>query len=71
VQVVRVAEDDLGTEPAHLVGVEHLHGGLRPDRHERGRPHLAVRSTENAGTRLSVSRVDLEGHRISIASPKE
>ena len=71
VEVVRVAEDDLGPERAHLVGVEHLHGRLRPDGHERGRAHFAVRGRDDACSRLALSRLDAEAHRISIASPNE
>ena len=46
VQVVRVREDDVGTERAHLVRVQALHGALRADRHEGG--SLAVRSSRRA-----------------------
>ena len=62
VQVVRVAEHDLGAERTHLVRVEHLDGGLRPDRHERGRPQLAVLRLQDAGPRITVRRRDCEGH---------
>ena len=42
VQVVRVAEDDVGAECPNLVGVERLHRSLRADRHERRRADVAA-----------------------------
>ncbi len=57
VQVVRVAEQDLRAEVAHLVRVERLDGPLRPDRHEDRRAHLAVRGAQHAGARGAVGRV--------------
>ena len=49
-------------ERAHLVRVEALDGRLRPDRHERGRRHLAVRGAEDAGARGAVRRLEAEAH---------
>ncbi len=72
VQVVRVPEHDLRPEPLQLGRVERLHRGLRPDRHEHRRPHLAVRGREHACAGGAVGRLDAEAHhRSSIASPKE
>jgi hypothetical protein len=70
-KVVGVAEDDLGTEVPHLVRVKHLHGRLRPDRHEGRRSQLTVRGMENSRARSAVGGLDCEAHRINIASPKE
>jgi hypothetical protein len=70
-QVVRVAEDDLRADRAHLVGVQRLHGRLGAHRHEDGRADLAVRGREHAGARGAVGGRQLEHQRISIASPKE
>ena len=71
VQVVGVAEDDLRADRAQLVRVEALDRPLRADRHERGRPHFAVRGAKDPGAGGAVGGGDLEAHRISIASPKE
>ena len=60
VEVVRVAEHDLGAERVQLVRVDGLHGRLRPDRHEGGRPHLAVRGAQDAGARGAVPGRDRE-----------
>src|SRR5581483_8278157 len=70
-EVVRVAEDDLGADPAQLVGVDRLHRRLRPDRHERRRPHLAVHRAEDAGAREPVPGSDLEdlAHGRSVDTP--
>ena len=67
---------------AHLLRVERLDGPLRADRHERGRPDLAVRRPEDAGARGAVRRLEreaaitrrgtvTEGSQDSIASPNE
>ena len=60
VQVVGVAEDDLRADRAQLVRVEALDRSLRPDRHERGRPHVAVGGAEDPGARGAVGGGDLE-----------
>ena len=66
-EVVRVAEDHVGAERAHLGGSERLDGGLRADRHERGRPDLAVRGADHAGAGGAVGRLEREaGHRASV-----
>ena len=54
VQVVRVAEEHLRPERGQLVRVDGLHRSLRPDRHEDGRPHLAVGGAQDTGTRRAV-----------------
>ena len=72
VQVVRVAEDDLRAERAHLDGVERLDGRLRSDGHEHRRLDLAMRGAQHACARGTVGRLQLEAaHTISIASPNE
>ena len=71
VEVVRVAEDHVGAERAHLVGMERLDGPLRADGHERRGADLTVGRGEDAGARRAVRRVDAERHRASIASPNE
>ena len=54
-----------------------LHVGLdtfRPDGHERGRRNVAVIRSQHSRARGAVARLDgevLDGHRTSIASPKE
>ena len=58
VEVVRVGEDDVGAERAHLVRVERLDGSLRPDGHEGRRPDLPVRRGEHAGASRAVGRVE-------------
>jgi hypothetical protein len=60
VQVVRVAENDLRADRTQLVGVEALDRPFCPDRHERGRLHLPVCGTEDAGARGAVGGGDLE-----------
>ena len=59
-QVVGVAEQDLGAEVAHLVRVQRLHGPLRADRHEDGRAHLPVRGPQHPGAGSPVGRLYLE-----------
>ena len=70
-EVVGVAEQDLGAERAQLDRIDHLHGRLRADGHERRRAELPVRGLEHSGTRLAVGGGDPEAHLISIASPNE
>ena len=62
VQVVRVPEDHVRPELAHLVRVEALDGRLRPDRHERRRGDLAVGGADDAGARRAVRRLEAEAH---------
>jgi hypothetical protein len=63
VQVVCVAEQDRRPEAAQVGRVERLHRPLRPDRHERGRRHVAVGGVEDACASGTVGRCDLERHR--------
>ncbi len=46
--------------PRTSSGSSALHGRLRPDRHEHGRRHLAVRGREHAGARGAVGRGDAD-----------
>ena len=71
VQVVGVAEDDVGPERAHLVGMQRLDRALRADRHERGRADVAVRRREHPRASGAVRSLDPEAHRTTIASPNE
>ena len=71
VEVVRVAEDHVGAECSHLVGMERLHRSLRADGHECRRADLAVGGCEDAGTGGAVRRVDPERHSTTMASPNE
>ena len=48
-QMIGVAQDDLGAGPPHLVGVQAADRALGADRHERGRVHRAVRQLEHSG----------------------
>jgi hypothetical protein len=59
-QVIRVAEQDLRPEVAHLVRVQRLDRPFRADGHEHGRPNLPVRGPEQRGARSPVHRRDLE-----------
>ncbi len=70
-EVVRVAEDHVGAEAAHLVGVERLDRPLRADGHECRRADLAVGCCENAGARRAVGRLHAERHSTTMASPNE
>ena len=70
-QVVRVTEQNLGAEAAHLERVERLDGSFRPDGHEDGSPHVPVPRSQHTGPRRPVGRSHRERHRISIASPNE
>jgi hypothetical protein len=67
VQVVGVAEQDRRAELSHLVGIERLHGRLRPDRHERRRRDGAVGRSQLARASRTLSRRDGERvvHRCS------
>ena len=49
-QVVGVAQNDLGAGAADIVGAETPHDGVGPHRHERRRLDLAVRQRERAGS---------------------
>jgi hypothetical protein len=60
VQVVGVAEDDLGADRAQFVRVEALDGAFRADGHEGGGSHVAVPGPEHAGTGCAVGGDDLE-----------
>ena len=60
VEVVRVAEQDLGAERAQLVRIDAFDGRLRADGHERRRPQLAVRCAEHAGASSPVLREQRE-----------
>jgi hypothetical protein len=73
VQVVRVAEHDLGPQRLQLVRQHGLDGGLRADRHEDGRRHRAVGGVQHAGAGGAGAADDVEAsdHRRSVASPKE
>ena len=66
VQVVRVPEDHVGAERAHLGREEGLHRPLGADRHERGRTDVAVRRAEHSGARGTVRGLDDEAHRAMI-----
>ncbi len=57
-QVVGVAEDDVGAEFPHLVGIHRLDGAGRADRHEGRRTDDAARQREAAGTGGAVGRRD-------------
>ncbi len=77
-QVVRVGEDDRRAELPDSIRVEALDRRLRPDRHERGRGHVAVGGGQDARAGFAVDRGDREGahagtfaQRSSIASPNE
>ena len=59
IEVVGIAEDDLGAHFAEFAGVEGLDGGLRADGHEGGGVHGAAGGAEHAEARLSV-RVGFE-----------
>ena len=62
-QVVGVAEDDLDAERVEVGGGEPGHRPARPDRHEGGRLHPAVRRGEGAaaGAGLGVADPGVEG----------
>jgi hypothetical protein len=60
VQVVRVAQEDLGAKRGHLVRVERLDRRLRPDGHEDGRLDVAVGGPQQTGAGTSVCRLYLE-----------
>jgi hypothetical protein len=59
-RLVRVPEDHVGPERAHLSRMERLHGALRPDRHERGRPDRPVGRLEDARPRGAVRRLTVK-----------
>jgi hypothetical protein len=65
-QVVRVPEDDRGTDRPQPVRVEPLDGRLRPDRHEGRRRHVAVGRAEDTGARGCVGGGQREGHPDSL-----
>ena len=76
-QVIRVAQDDARAQALDVARRQRLDGRLRPDRHEHGRLHHAMRGLEQAGARAARARDHLKcprrAHagvpRISIASP--
>src|SRR5581483_11978969 len=66
IEVVRVAEQDLGAAGDEIAVRDALDGALRADRHERGRLHDAVRRPQLAAARRAVGVRDVEGeHRPS------
>ena len=61
VEVVRVAENDLGAGAAHVGRAEAADDPMGADRHERRRLHLAMRQRERAGARGAVRALQPEG----------
>ena len=58
VQMVRVAEDDLGAGAADVLGAESADDPVGADRHEGRRLHRAVRQGEGARSRGSLGGVE-------------
>ena len=76
VEMVGVAEDDLGAQLPQIGLAKGLHRSLRPHRHERGGVNTAAGVGEYAGARGGIGvvsgRRELQGHgvqTISMASP--
>ena len=69
VQMIRVAEDDLGAGAADVLGAESADDTVGADRHEGRRLHRAVRQGEGARSRGSLGGVEskLEHQRGRIA----
>jgi hypothetical protein len=68
-QVVRVAEQDLGSESLELLRVDGLDRRLGSHRHERRCAQLASRRLEDAGAGGTVGRLELErGHARAASS---
>ena len=55
VEVIGVAQNDLGAGLLEVFEERPFHRSLRPDRHERRRTHHAVRSDDLAKTRSAVA----------------
>ena len=75
-EVIRVAEQDVDTRVAYLVGVQRLHRGMGPDRHERGSADRAVSRRQRSGACVAVDGIDRECGRHcerqqSMQSPRE
>ena len=64
VQVIGVAEDDLGARVLDVAERDPLHRAARADRHERRRLHRAVRRLEHAAPRGAVAVGDAERERL-------
>ena len=64
VQVIGVAQNDLGAERLEAVVERGLHRAARADRHERRRLDAAVRECEGTASRapVAVGDVEAEGH---------
>jgi hypothetical protein len=62
VQVIRVAEDDLGAEGLEVAVGDGLHRAARAHRHERRRLHDSVRRRQHAAPRGPIRVRDLELH---------
>ena len=75
VQVVRIAEHDLGADFGEFARIDALDGAERADGHEDRGLHGAVDGLERPCARQSIRGVDGEragrGHTITIASPNE
>ena len=56
VEVIRIAQDDLGPDVFHVALSHRLHRPARPDGHESRRLHHAVRCLQLAATRATVGR---------------
>ncbi len=60
-QMIGVAEEDVGTGVAHLIGIERLDRRDRSDRHERRRANGPARRSDLAEPRKAVCRFEMEG----------
>ena len=63
-QVVGVGEDDVGAGRLELVGVESLHGGSCPHRHEGRRADWPMRRRDLAQARAAVGLQEREGEAV-------
>eukprot|EP00760_Papus_ankaliazontas_P015013 PhM_4_TR16236/c0_g1_i1/m.98587 len=65
-QVVRVSQQQLAPEAAHLFVRQALHGTLRAHGHEHGGADGAVRQLHSAGSRVLVARVECVDRRRCV-----
>ena len=67
IEMIGVAEQDLGAEPLEIAVRDALDRALRADGHERRRLDLAVRRRQHAGARASIGVVDLKRKRHMLS----
>lgn len=59
-QMISVREQNLRARILKCLGKLRLHGGLRPHRHEKRRPHFVVQSSKRRSPRAGARRLRVE-----------